>query len=179
MQRLTDWLLKLADARNAVKQKNLDWQTASRAQQAELKQARILAEQTLADELKKQSLRLEHEISLLKTRQDTELAMYQARCKQDLKDYQRYLDALDRLKTSIQTSYAHLPESVALTIHHHAKHLLHAMWEAEDYEQKIAHELRLIQFMTTVHEDAQQRLEDAEAPALPVHTLDLIKRDPL
>jgi hypothetical protein len=80
------------------------------------------------------------------------------------------------LKLSLQTSYSHLPESVALTIHHHAKHLLHNMWEAQDYEQKIRHELKLIHFMSAVHEDARLRLEDTAARNLPESTLNLIRQ---
>ena len=130
----------------------------------------------LAAELKKRSVQLEHEVNLMKTRHDAELSMYKTRCKQDIKDYQHYLDSLDQLKQSIQNSFTHLPESFALTIHHHAKHLLHHMWESEDYEQKIHYEMQLIQFMTAVHEDARLRLEDASSRKLPESTLNLIQQ---
>jgi hypothetical protein len=86
------------------------------------------------------------------------------------------LTSLDQLKRSIQASYAHLPEALAFTIHHHAKHLLNQMWEAEDFEQKMRHELRLIQFMTTVNEDARQHLESENTGKLPERTLSLIQQ---
>jgi hypothetical protein len=176
MHWLSKGLLGLVNLRHSIKAENLQWNRDNQAQQAELKQRRILAEKALEAELKKQSERLEHQISLLKTRHEAELSMYKTRCKQDIKDYQHYLDSLDQLKLSIQHSYAHLPEAVALTIHHHAKHLLHAMWEAEDYKQKIEYEMQLIQFMSAVHEDARLHLEDAGIRKLPESTLHLLQQ---
>ncbi|MGR8940193.1 MAG: hypothetical protein ACU83P_01260 [Gammaproteobacteria bacterium] len=176
MHLLSKWLVSLVNLLHTVKTQNLQWHTDNQTQQVELRKARILAETALEAELRKQSVQLEHEINLLKTRHDMELAMYKTRCKQDLKDYQHYLDSLDQLKQSIQSSYAHLPESVALTIHHHAKHLLHKMWETDDYEQKVRHELQLIQFMAAVHEDARLRLEDSTARKLPESTLNLLRQ---
>lgn len=173
---LSKRLLGLVNLLHRIKDKNLQWNRDNQVRQAELKQERILAEKALEAELRKHSVQLEHEINLMKTRQDAELSMYKTRCKQDIKDYQHYLDSLDQLKKSIQNSYTHLPESVALTIHHHAKHLLHNMWEAEDHEQKIRYEMQLIQFMTAVHEDARLHLENTELRKLPESTLNLLQQ---
>ena len=176
MHWFSKWLLSLANLLYSIKDQNLQWNRHNQSQLAELRQNRILAETALEAELKMRGVQLEHEINLLKTRHDAELSMYKTRCKQDIKDYQHYLDSLDQLKLSIQDSYTQLPESFALTIHHHAKHLLHKMWEAEDPEQKIHHEMQLIQFMTAVHEDARLRLEDATIRKLPESTLNLIQQ---
>ncbi|WP_246247073.1 hypothetical protein [Candidatus Methylobacter favarea] len=48
------------------------------------------------------------------------------------------------------------------------------MWEAEDFEEKMKHEMQLIRFMTTVHEDARLNLEGATPGNLPERTLNLI-----
>lgn len=173
---LSKRLLGLVKLLHRIRDRNLQWNRDNQTQQAELKQKRILAEKALEAELRKHSVQLEHEINLMKTRHDAELSMYKTRCKQDIKDYQHYLDSLDQLKKSIQNSYAHLPESVALTIHHHAKHLLHNMWEAEDHEQKIRYEMQLIQFMAAVHEDARLHLEDTTVRKLPESTLKLLQQ---
>jgi len=161
---------------HSVKVENLQWKTTNQDQQIKLKQARVLAEKNLEAELKKKSVQLTHEITLLRTKNDTELSMFKTRCKQDIKDYKQYLASLDQLKRSIQASYTHLPEAVAFTIHHHAKHLLNQMWEAKDFEQKMQHEIQLIQFMTTVHEDARLNLEGANTEKLPEKTLSLIQK---
>ncbi len=161
---------------HSVKDENLKWQLANQDSQTKLKHARVLAEKALETELKKKSVQLEHDISLLRTKQNAELSMFKTKCKQDVKDYKQYLNALDQLKSSIQASYTHLPEAVAFTIHHHAKYLLNKMWEAEDFEQKIQHEMRLIRFMTTVHEDARLYLEGANTESLPERTLHLIQQ---
>ena len=161
---------------HSVKDQNLKWQLANQGDQTKLKHARVLAEKALEAELKKKSVQLEHDISLLKTKHDTELSMFKTKCQQDVKDYKQYLAALDQLKSSIQASYTHLPEAVAFTIHHHAKYLLNKMWEAEDFEQKMQHEMQLIRFMTTVHEDARLYLEGATTDNLPERTLNLIQQ---
>jgi hypothetical protein len=166
-------LLKLF---HSVKDENLQWKTANQDQQVKLKHARVLAEKTLEAELKRRSVQLEHEITLLRTKNDAELSMFKTRCKQDIKDYKQYLASLDQLKRSIQASYTHLPEAVAFTIHHHAKHLLNQMWEAENFEQKMQHEIQLINFMTTVHEDARLHLEGVATEKLPERTLSLLQQ---
>jgi hypothetical protein len=166
-------LLKLF---HSVKDENLQWKTANQDQQVKLKHARVLAEKTLEAELKRRSVQLEHEITLLRTKNDAELSMFKTKCKQDIKDYKQYLAALDQLKRSIQASYTHLPEAVAFTIHHHAKHLLNQMWEAENFEQKMQHEIQLINFMTTVHEDARLHLEGVATEKLPERTLSLLQQ---
>ncbi len=176
MMLLKSWLSTLVGLFHSIKDENLQWQNQNQAQQTKLKHAQILAEQTLAAKLKKQSVQLEHEISLLKIRHDAELSMFKTKCNQDIKDYEQYLNALDRLKKSIQSSYTHLPEAVAFTIHHHAKYLLNKMWEANDMEQKMKYEMQLITFMATVHEDAKLHLEGTATKPLPENTLKLIQQ---
>jgi hypothetical protein len=171
---IKNWLLQAVDLLHSIKDEKLRWQIDNQDRQLQLKQARILAENQLADELKKKSLQLEHDISLLHTQNATELAMLKIKCKQDIKDYQQYLAALDKLKDSIKNSYTQLPEAVAFTIHHHAKQLLNQLWEAENFEDKMRHEMQLIQFMTTVHEDASATLQGKTQDKLPEKTLALI-----
>lgn len=168
------WVLNIVALFHSVKDENLRWQTNNQVQQQQLKQARILAEEQTAAELKKRSLQLAHEISLLETKNHTELAMLKIKCQQDLKNYQQYLAALDKLKTSIQNSYSQLPEAVAFTIHHHAQQLLNRMWEADNFAEKMRYEMQLIQFMTTVHEDARASLQGDRLEKLPEKTLGLI-----
>jgi transposase-like protein len=158
-----------------VKDENLQWQQSNHNQQTKLKQARIIAEKELAAELKKRGIQLAHDLSLLKTRHETELAMLKTKCQQDIKDYKDYLKSLDRLKASIKNSFPHLPEAVAFTIHHHAKYLVHQMWEADNFEQKMLHEMQLITFMTTAHEDTRLYLEGETSADLPENTLKLIQ----
>ena len=176
MTTFKNWVFTLVKLFHSVKDENLQWKKANQDQQVKLKHARVLAAKTLEAELKKRSVQLEHEITLLRTKNNTELSMFKTKCKQDIKDYKQYLASLDQLKRSIQASYKHLPEAVAFTIHHHAKHLLNQMWEAKDFEQKMQHEIQLIKFMTTVHEDARLHLEGATNEKLPERTLSLIQQ---
>jgi hypothetical protein len=177
MKTLKDRIHHIVDLIHSVKDKNLGWQAANQDQQIKLSHDRLLAEKKLAAELAKKSVALAHEIDLLKTRQKSELTMFKTRCKEDVKDYQQYLESLGQLKQTIQTSYAHLPDAIAHTIHHHAKSLLNAMWEAEDLEEKIKHEAQLIKFMTTVHEEARLYRAGTLGEQLPENTLKLINQD--
>lgn len=153
---------------------NLRWQLSRQDEVAELRQAKLLAEQALVAQLQKQAQQLAHELEINKARNSTELAMVKTQCKQDLKDYQQYLQSLDKLKDSLRGSYAHLPEAVAFTIHHHAKQLLNRMWETQDSQEKIKIEMQLLQFMTAVHEDSQASLQSAASNALPQKALAII-----
>jgi len=48
--------------------------------------------------------------------------------------------------------------------------------EAEGLNKKCRHEIQLINFMTTVHEDARLHLEGATTEKLPERTLSLIQQ---
>jgi hypothetical protein len=155
----------------------LQWRLSRHEDMAALRQARVLAEQELVSQLRKQSQQLAHELAVIKAKNNNQLAMVKTQCQQDLKDYQQYLQSLDRLKESLRNSYAHLPEAVAYTIHHHAKQLLNRMWEAEDTQQKMKYEVQLLQFMTAVHEDSQLSLQDDTRETLPKKSLAFIDTD--
>jgi hypothetical protein len=171
-----NWLLKTVRLWHTLKDEKLAWQTDNQARLLQLKQQRIVAENELAAELKKKAVELAHQISLLETQQANELTLLKIKCQQDIKDYKQYLAALDKLKDSIKHSYRHLPEAVAFTIHHHAQQLLNRMWEADTFEEKMRHEMQLIQFMTTVHEDASAHLQGSTHNQLPEKTLNLIQQ---
>ena len=177
MSTLKERIHQIVNLIHSVKAKNLEWQTENQDQQLKLAHARHLAEKSLQAELTKKNVQLAHEITLLKTRQDAELGMLKTRCKQDLQDYQHYLEALNQLKLTIRSSYEHLPDAVALTIHHHAKSLLNMMWDAENLEEKIKCEAQLLKFMTTVHEEARLCRTGILNQKLPENTLNLINQD--
>jgi hypothetical protein len=176
MNTLKNWVLQVVSLVHTVKEDNLRWQAANQGDQAKLKHAKVLAENQLANELKMKSLALEHEIALLKAKNQAELDMFKTKCKQDIKDYEHYLASLDLLKAAIQNRYAHLPEAVAFTIHHHAKQLLNNMWEAQDSSQKIHYEMQLICFMTAIHDDAQAQVVAADKRQLPEKTITLLRQ---
>lgn len=175
MSSLNRWMLSLLSIFHASKDENLKWKQQNQEQQLKLKHAQIVAEKQLEAELKKRTLQLTHEIELLNTENAAQLAMLKIKYQQEIKDYKQYLNSLDQLKVSIQKSYAHLPEAVAFTIHHHAKQLLNQMWETENFQDKMQIEMQLIKFMTTVHEESRLFLEGEQRENLPEKTLALIR----
>lgn len=168
------WFAELLGFLRRSCDENLQWRLSRQDEVAELRKTKALAEQALVAQLRKQAQQLAHELAVNKARNSNELAMVKTQCKQDLKDYQQYLQSLDRLKESLRSSYAHLPEAVAFTIHHHAKQLLNRMWEAEDAQEKLRIEMQLLQFMTAVHEDSQESLQGSCSDALPQKALAFI-----
>lgn len=168
------WLDRVLAYWRAKRDEDLDWRLERQPQVEALRQSRVLAEQERLAQLKIKAQQLQHELALNEAKQRTELEMVKIQCRQDLQDYQQYLQSLDDLKRTLRASYAHLPEAVAFTIHHHAKQLLNKMWEAEDPQEKLKSELQLIQFMTAVHEDSQFSLQQQQAPAVPQKTLAFI-----
>jgi len=177
MSLITTWLDKAIAFLRRNRDEQLQWRLSRQSSVDELRQARALAEQALATELNKQAQQLAHELAIAKAKNDNTLAMVKIQCKQDLKDYQQYLLALDKLKESLRNSYAHLPEAVAFTIHHHAKQLLNRMWDTQDAQEKIKIEMQLLQFMAAVHEDSQTSLESCSNQALPSKALAFIDAD--
>jgi hypothetical protein len=166
--------LALQSIFQAMQVQNLQWKQQHQAQQLELKHAQILAEKELEIALKTKAMQLAHEMALLTTEYDAQLVMLKTKYQQDIKDYKQYLQSLEQLKTSIQKTYRHLPDAMAFTIHHHAKQLLNQMWETDNFAAKLQLEMQLLQFMTTVHEEARLYLEGQTKNALPEKTLALI-----
>lgn len=162
---------------NAIKSERLRWRLEKQEEITLLKQSRTLADWELEARLRRERVRLEHEIALLKTENETELEMLRAKCRQEIRDYRQYLDSLDRLKVRVQKKYKHLPDSVAFTIHHHAKQLLNQMWETEEIGEKLNHEMKLLHFMTAVHEDTREPPLNPARQEMPTRTLELIGRD--
>lgn len=176
MPDLKQWALNCLNFWYLAKDKNLQWQQTHQDQEQLLKQSKAFAQKNLEAQLKTRSVQLEHEIALLRETHHAQLTMHKTKCKQDINDYKQYLDALDQLKAAIQNSYTHLPSAVAFTIHHHAKYLLNAMWEAKSNDEKMHREIQLIRFMSTVHEDARLYLEGATEQQLPENTLNMIQQ---
>ncbi len=171
MSHLNRWVSFIVDTCHAVKKENINW----KQQYQSLEQAEILAEKKLEAELKKRSVQLAHEISLLKTEHASQLARLKIKCQQDVNDYKHYLKSLDQLKKSLQKKHTHLPEALVFTIHHHAKQLLNQMWETQNIQDKMQLEMQLINFMTTVNEESRLFLKSETPDELPHKTLALIK----
>ncbi len=177
MKTLTARIQQFISLIHSIKTKNLEWLSENQDQKIKLSHNKILAEENLKATLAKRNAQLAHEVDLLKTRQQAELAMLKTRCKEDIKDYQEYLESLHQLKLTIKASFAHLPDAVTLTIHHHAKSLLNAMWETENLQEKIRLETQLIEFMSTVHEEARLYRTGTLPGKLPEITLQLINQN--
>ncbi|MDF1582733.1 MAG: hypothetical protein P1P78_05430 [Methyloprofundus sp.] len=154
-----------------LKDQHLNWRQSRQAALSLLKKQEQLNKHDLQSILKKRSVQIEHEIAAMQTKNRAELTMLKIKYKQDIQDYKQYLNALDQLKGLIQKSYPQLPESIALTIHHHAKNLLNSMWEENNLNNKRLLELELIQFMNSIHEDAQAYSTNNTGDSLPTNTL--------
>ena len=89
-----NWILNAIDLWHSIKDEKLRWQTDNQTRQIQLKQARILAEDQLAGELKKKSVQLAHEITLLQTKNAAELAMFKIKCRQDIYGYVRLMSSV-------------------------------------------------------------------------------------
>ena len=72
---LKDWLLNIVATIHELKTKNLTWKRDNQEQQSALKQAQVLAENSMISELKKRSSQLKHELSILQTQNNAELLM--------------------------------------------------------------------------------------------------------
>lgn len=177
MSMIARWLDDAIEFWHRRLDRNLHWELSRQNDVRELRYAKAMAEQELVAQLKKQAQQLAHDLAINKTRNSNELAMVKVQCRQELKDYQQYLESLDRLKESLRDSYAHLPEAVAFTIHHHAKQLLNRMWEAEEGPEKMKVEMQLLQFMAAVHEDSRAALQGEIRDGLPQNALAFIDAD--
>lgn len=177
MSLIADYMQRAMAFLRRERDRELQWRLDRHDEEARLRHAQALAEQARVAELRKRAQVLAHELAMNDARQQTELEMVKIQCRQDLQDYQQYLQSLDKLKTSLRQSYAHLPEAMAFTIHHHAKQLLNRMWEETDEREKIRLEVALLRFMTAVHEDSQTMLSGVNDNSVPARALALLNVD--
>jgi len=164
--RLLEWV-------RALRQEGRSWRREEALATLELRRRQAEAELALEAERRRRLLELEHELEVLKRRQQLELTLLERKQAQDLRDYQRYLEAVDQLQEQLRQAFAHAPEVIVLTIHHHAKQLLDRMWEAEDLHQRLQREQEFVKFLTTVYEDTLQAGND-DGPLLPRRALRLM-----
>ncbi len=174
MSILKQKLQSLLQIIHELKDEHLNWHQGRQDELGLLKKQEQLDKHDLQSILKKRSVQVEHEIAAMQTKNSAELTMLKIKCQQDIQDYKQYLNALDQLKGLIQKSYPQLPESIAFTIHHHAKDLLNSMWEENNLNNKRVLELELIQFMHSIHEDSQAYSTNSTVNSLPANTLRLI-----
>ena len=160
---------------NLVKSENLQWQLENYKKVHELNCQTQLSKQELEAKLEKQKAEFSFQLDRLKQQHAIDLTMFKAECGQQVRDYKQYLDSIDQLKNLIQQSYSHLPDAISLTIHHHAKQILKQMWEAENLAEKMQFETSLLDLMTRVHQDTQDKLvQNQKGKQIPVRTLELI-----
>ncbi len=165
--RLTGWVRRL-------RQENRWHRRQREADLLVLKRRQAEVELELEAERRRRLMALEFELERLKRRQQLELTQLERKLEQDLKDYERYLAAVDRLQEQLRQSFSHAPEVIVLTIHHHAKQLLDKMWEAEDLNLRIERERELVKFLTTVYEDTIQAQSEETRLLLPRRALRLM-----
>jgi hypothetical protein len=158
----------------ALLEQHLNWQTQTQEQRQHYKKNKRMVEKDLEALLKKRQLILEHELNLITSQNQSELALLKIKHKQDIKDYRDYLKALDQLKNKIRDHYQHLPEAMIFTIHHHAKNLLNKMWETDDLHEKMNNEQQFIAFMTALHNDLNEPSKNDGRNEYPADTLKLI-----
>ena len=133
----------------------------------------------LEAERRKRQLALEQELERMRRQFQLELTLLERKQQQELQDYERYLAAVDQLRTQLRQAFVHAPEVIVLTIHHHAKQLLDRMWEAEDLHQRLQREQEFVKFLTTVYEDTLQAASaDGEESLLPRRALRLMLQPP-
>lgn len=178
MSGLKQWALKITNGFYDLQRVRIGRLLHLQPEKTRLRTARALGETSLQEQLKKRQQALEHEISLMKARHQSELAMFKIKCQHDIKDYSEYLDSLEGLKLSVTEKYRDLPAALALTIHHHAKRLLDEMWEADDFRQKTLLELRFVQFLAVINDDILAATATDTPHHLPLKTLALLQNAP-
>ncbi|MEY4768501.1 MAG: hypothetical protein RL637_1140 [Pseudomonadota bacterium] len=176
MSIFNNWGNSLFSLFHQFKTQRLAWQLTHYAEQQHLKTQQFLNEQQLVIQLKKCQQQLAHELEIAETGHQAELNRLKTQYQHNIQDYKQYLQSLDELKLQLQKSYQHLPAALVFTIHHHAKQLLNQMWETENTLEKIQLETQLMQFMLSIHQDAQLAHPDQSIHQLPEKTLALLNR---
>ncbi len=165
---------RFIDLARRLRHENREHRRRVDADLLDLQRRQTQVELDLEAEKRKRLLELEYELEKIRRQQQVELTLLERKLEQELKDYERYLEAVERLQEQLYQAFAHTPEVIVLTIHHHAKQLLDKMWEADDLNLRLERERELVKFLTTVYEDTLKAQEGEEQTLLPRRALRLM-----
>jgi hypothetical protein len=148
---------------NAIRTENLEWRRRKADEIAALRKKHRLQDMELEHELVRREIELREEIKRLELQEQSVT-----------RDYVDFLGAIDQLKDRIVKTFDNMPRPIALLIHHHAKQMLHEMWQADDLHERLGHEQRLLNFMAVIHDDTARLGQVGDMHRLPLKTIEFI-----
>ncbi|BCX89553.1 type III secretion protein O [Methylomarinovum tepidoasis] len=169
------WGQRLRRILREIRGERRRWRRERETDLLALRRRQVEVELDLEAEKRRRQLHLEQELERMRRQFELELTLLEKKQEQDLRDYERYLAAVDQLQVQLRHAFSQAPEVIVLTLHHHAKRLLDRMWEAEDLQQRLQREQEFVKFLTTVYEDTlQATTTEGTEPLLPRRALRLM-----
>ncbi len=169
----------IMDFINALKDKNLSWQEETEDRRNDLQSKRKLSAEQIAHEVQRLKVEFQHEIQRKEHDFQVDMRKRKSRAEDEIQNYQRFLDAIEELREKLEEFYPNMPSALVLVIHEYVTQLLHKMWEAPDGREKLAHRLKLVDFLALVSEDTSPTALQAEQQgirSLPSRTLEHIRK---
>jgi hypothetical protein len=148
---------------NAIRSENLEWRRRKADEIAGLRKKHRLLDMELEHELAKREIELREEIKRIEMQEQSVT-----------RDYKEFLHEIDQLKGRIITTFTNMPKPMALLIHHHAKQMLNEMWQADDLNERLAHEQKLLNFMSVIYDDTLRLSYEGELARLPMKTIEFM-----
>lgn len=151
---------------NTLKSETADWQRANQEDLLHMRQAKVLAEQELQQQLTLMDVRFKEE--------RRRLQMEEERTTQHFSDF---LDSIDEMKADMLAYYASMPKPLALMIHHHAAELLKEAWHSPSAQVRLRTQTRFTDLMLTITEDLADLGREGERKTLPEKTIAFIQNE--
>jgi HEAT repeats len=141
---------------SALRGENLTWQKETQDKSKALQVRQTLSSEKLRQEIQKLKFEFEQEIIRKEHYFQLELEKEKLKAEANIKNYQRFLEAIDDLKDKLKELYPNMPPALVLVIHDYTLQLLHKMWDSPDSMERLALRRELVQVLTLVSEDANQ-----------------------
>lgn len=149
---------------NTLRSETADWQKANQEDMLLLRQAKVVAERELRQQLDLMEIRFSEECRRLRMEEE-----------RTTRHFSEFLDSIDEMKANMLTYYAAMPKPLALMIHHHAAELLKDAWHSPSAQVRLKRQTRFTDLMLTITADLAELEHGGERKALPEKTIAFIQ----
>lgn len=149
---------------NTLRTETADWHKANQSELLQMRQAKVVAEQELRQQLEIMEIRFQEECRRLR--------MEEART---TRHFSEFLDSIDEMKANMLSCYTAMPKPLALMIHHHAAELLKEAWHSPSAQVRLKRQTRFTDLMLTITADLAELDQGGERKALPEKTIAFIQ----
>jgi len=139
----------------AIKSSNTQWMENNLDRIYDNRKKKATLELDIEETIILRKAAIKNELNRKNIEYEAKLKQLQMKVDQETKNYEYFLQDLDKMKAKIMNTFKHVPPTIALLIHRHASELLNQMWNENDITKRTTLEVKLFNLLNTVNDDVR------------------------